>query len=369
MRILLVHQPVDGGVARHITDLFGGLRADGHDVVLCGPQPPVGLRGCMTADELAPLALQRAVAAGPDTAAVRGLARIISAVRPDVVHAHSSKAGAVARIARLAHPRTPVLYTPHGYAMAGFFERELERTAYREAERGLGLLTSRVIAVCKAEARLARRVTLGRRVRIVHNGIATPPDGASDPRVEAIRARGPVIAAVSLLRPGKGLETLIGGWPRVHERHPRAQLVIAGDGPLRAELEQRAAAAGAGETVHFLGEHPDPIAVLRAADGFVLSSWAEAFPYAVLEAMVLGLGIVACDVGGIGEAIEHRITGLLVPARDPAALAHALTELLTDDVLRRRLGTSALDTVTHRFSIEAMVSGVAAVYGEVASTR
>jgi glycosyltransferase involved in cell wall biosynthesis len=364
MRVLLVHQPVIGGVARHVADLFTGLRGRGVEALLCGPDAPVALRGRLASDEQAPLAMQRAVAPGPDADAVRGLARIVHRLRPDVIHAHSSKAGAVARVARVAHPRTPVLYTPHGYAMAGFFQNPRERAAYREAERGLGLLTTRVIAVCEAEARLARTVTAGRRVRVVHNGIDPPADGALDPRVAALRDRGPVVCAVSQLRPGKGVETLIAAWPAVVARHPAAQLALAGDGVLRDELAGRARNAGIADSVHFLGEHPDPIAVLRAAHVVALASWAEAFPYAVLEAMVLGRAIVATDVGGVGEAISGGVNGLLVPPRRADALGAALTQLLGDPGQRDRLGAAARTTVEDRFSVARMLDGVQAVYAE-----
>jgi glycosyltransferase involved in cell wall biosynthesis len=362
-RVLLVHQPIDGGVARHVADLFTGLRASGHEAVLCGPQPPITLRGQLEPGDHQPLAMQRAIAPRPDAATIGELASIIDRVRPDVVHSHSSKAGAVARLARLIRPRTPALYTPHGYAMAGFFHR-VERVVYREAERGLGLLTSRVLAVCEAEARLARTVTAARRVRVVHNGVDVPAvaGGELDERVAALRSRGPVVCTVCQLRPGKGVETLLDAWPAVAAAQPGAQLAIAGDGSLRGTLEQRVEALGVASSVHFLGEHADPIAVVRGADVFVLASWFEAFPYVILEAMALRLSIVASDVGGVAEAIESGRSGLLVPARRPAALSSALSELLGDGELRERLAAAALETVERRFSTESMVSGAIGVY-------
>jgi glycosyltransferase involved in cell wall biosynthesis len=364
-RVLLAHQPVDGGVARHVEDLFVGLRALGHEPVLCSPQVPPTLVGQLEPGDHQRLAMQRAIAPGPDAKTVRDFARIIRQVRPDVVHAHSSKAGAVARVARLLRPQTPVLYTPHGYAMAGFFPR-VERAAYREVERGLGLLTSRVLAVCEAEAKLARTVTAARRVKVVHNGVdvrAAAVDQA-DPREDALRSRGPLVCTVCQLRPGKGMQTLLDAWPAVVAAQPEAQLAIAGDGVLRGALEQRAEAFGVADSVHFLGECPDPIAVVRGADVFVLASWFEAFPYVILEAMALGLPIVASDVGGVAEAIAHGQSGLLVPAREPAALSSMLTELLANGELRGRLGAAALQTVKRRFSTEAMVRGAVDAYAE-----
>ena len=152
------------------------------------------------------------------------------ALRPDIVHAHSSKAGAVARLARTLAPRTPVVYTPHGYAHAGYFESRAQRRVYALAERALTPLASRIVCVCEAERRLALGLGAGSRARLVHNGIDVPADTPVHPRVATLRERGPVIATVTLLRPGKGIETLLDALPALLAAHPDAQLVIAGAG-------------------------------------------------------------------------------------------------------------------------------------------
>src|SRR2546429_3162219 len=158
MRVLLCHQPTDGGVGRHVRDIAEGLSEDGFEVILCSPAVPEGTDPAL---RHVPLDLRRAIVPRTDLAAQVGLARIIAQLRPDVVHAHSSKAGALARLARLARPRLPVLYTPHGVAFAGYFSREIERSAYRAIERALAPLASRIVCVCEAEARLGRPVGAG----------------------------------------------------------------------------------------------------------------------------------------------------------------------------------------------------------------
>src|SRR5579862_2985278 len=168
MRILLCHQPTDGGVGRHVSDVLAGLAEAGHETILCSPAVPAGPG--RPAHHI-PLDLRRAIAPQADAPAVARMGAILRRYRPDVVHAHSSKAGAVARLARPASPRTPVLYTPHGYAFAGHFESERERAAYRIVERTLAPLATRVVCVCEAEARLARSVGPPARVRVIHNSI------------------------------------------------------------------------------------------------------------------------------------------------------------------------------------------------------
>ena len=224
-RVLLVSQPTDGGVFRHVCDLAQGLPAHGFDVALAAPP----LSGPPPAATVVALPLVRAPSPVEDARAVAGLARAVRALRPDLVHAHSSKAGAVARLARLLAPRTPVVYTPHGYAHAGYFESRAQRRVYRSAERALTPLASRIVCVCEAERRLALDLGAGARARVVYNGIGPPVDTPVHPEVAAMRERGPVIATVTLLRPGKGIETLLDALPAVLSVHPGAQLAIAGN--------------------------------------------------------------------------------------------------------------------------------------------
>jgi glycosyltransferase involved in cell wall biosynthesis len=367
-RVLLVHQPTDGGVARHISDLYDGLAARGHDAVLCGPALPSAssLERSETAGAAhVTLALQRAIAPRADVRALGRFARIVSRVRPHLIHAHSSKAGAIARLGKLLHPRIPVLYTPHGYAFNGYFDSEVERELYRQAERTLAPLHRFALTVCQAEARLARSVGSPRRVRVVHNGIAEPPTRPADSRLlDLRRAGGPVICTLTQLRPGKGVETLIDAFSRVASVHVTAHLVIAGDGPMRAVLEQQAREQGVGNAVSFLGEVSEPVSVLRGADVFVLPSWAESFPYVILEAMSVGVAIAASDVGGVGEAITDGYSGLLFAARDSNATAAALLRLLDDEHLRGALGEAARAREESTFSKDRMVDGIIGVYEE-----
>jgi glycosyltransferase involved in cell wall biosynthesis len=360
-RVLLVSQPTDGGVFRHVRDLMEGLPAHGYDVALAAPP----LTGPVAAATVVALPLARALSPVDDARALSGLVRAVRALRPDIVHAHSSKAGAVARLARLLAPRTPVVYTPHGYAHAGYFESRAQRRAYGLAERALTPLASRIVCVCEAERRLALDLGAGTRARVVYNGIGPPPDTPVHPEVATMRERGPVIATVTLLRPGKGIETLLDALPAVLSAHPRAQLAIAGTGVDRERLEGRAHALGLATAVRFLGFVPDTAGVMRGADVFVSSSWAESFPYVVLEAMALARPIVATRVGGVAEAVRDGESGLLVAPRDAETLAKTLGRLLSDPAWAAEIGAAARFRVTARFTREQMLEDLAAVFSEL----
>jgi glycosyltransferase involved in cell wall biosynthesis len=236
--------------------------------------------------------------------------------------------------------------------------------AYRAVERALAPLASRVVCVCEAEARLARSVGPASRVRVVHNGIDPAGDGAADPRISELSGRGPVLGALTMLRPGKGLQTLIAALPEVLVAHPSAQLAIIGDGPDLGDLIAQADAAGVRHAVHFLGPSDDPLGALRGMDVFVHPSWAESFPYVILEAMSLARPIVASDVGGIGEAILDGESGLLTTPRDEHSLARALTEMLGNPGPAEQLGEAARRRVLSEFTTAAMIGGLLGVYEE-----
>ncbi len=363
-RVMLLHQPVDGGVGRHVADLAAGLKARGLEVVLAGPSLPTALG---PGHPHVRVEMGRAVSSR-DLGAVLDFARAVRRVRPHIIHAHSSKAGAIARLGRVAHPSVPVIYTPHGYAFSGHFSSALERRSYRDIERILALITSRVVCVCEAEARLARTIGPPGRVRVVHNGIERAGERTVDPRIAALSERGPVICALTLLRPGKGLETLIDTMPLVLSSHPGAQVAIGGEGPELKRLKDRASARKVAESIHFLGPIDDPPAMLRGADVFVHPSWSEAFPYVILEAMSVGLAIVASDVGGIEEALVDGESGMLVPAGDERSLAGALCSLLESPSLRARLGDMAGERVARHFTLTKMIDGMLSVYDEVLAT-
>ena len=293
-RVLLVHQPIDGGVARHISDLFDGLTTRGHEAVLCGPALPSASSLERSETVGAPhvtLDMQRSIAPRADLRTLGRFARIVSGVRPDLIHAHSSKAGAIARIGKLLHPTDPGPLHPARICLQRLLRAPVRADPVPRGRTRAGPVYRFALTVCEAEARLARSVGSPSRVRVVHNGIAAPPERPADPRVlDLARSGATVICTLTQLRPGKGVETLIDAFSRVAAVHPDARLAIAGDGPLRAELEQRARDGGVGHAVLFLGEVSEPIPVLRGADVFVLPSWAESFPYVILAAIVSWAG-------------------------------------------------------------------------------
>ena len=189
--------------------------------------------------------------------------------------------------------------------------------------------------------------------------------GPPPERLSEFAAGGPLIVAVSELFARKGVEVLIEAMPSVLAAHPGARLIVAGDGPDREAVEAAHGGSPVADRILLAG-HVDGVAgLLGAADVFVNPALAEAFPYAVLEAMSAGCPCVVTDAGGTAEAIVDGESGLVVPTHDADALAEGIRALLADPDRAAALGAAARERVSTLFTRERMVAGTAAVYGEL----
>ena len=148
-----------------------------------------------------------------------------------------------------------------------------------------------------------------------------------------------VFGTAGRLAPTKGLIHLIEAFPKVKELKPSAHLVMLGDGPCRAELEQQVSDMSCRDSIHFLGYRDNIEQLLRGMDVLVLSSVAEGMPRVILEAMAAGVPCIATNVGGIAEIISGNDVGVLVPPKDSQALAEAMTKLanMTDEKLEKQV--------------------------------
>jgi len=225
----------------------------------------------------------------------------------------------------------------------------------------------RIIAVSEeVKARYAEDLHVPtRKLVVVRNGILVPPlDPSSDAalRAELLRGRPDyLVFTPARLHPQKGHAILLTAAAQVSE----ATFVMAGDGPLRTELEQQARTLGVAERCVFLGYRADVPALLAAADLVVLPSLYEGLPVSILEAMAAQRPVVATAIGGTDEAITHDQTGLLVPAGDSTALAIAIRRLRADPALAKRLAAAGRQRVEREFSSARTASRVMKVYDEV----
>jgi glycosyltransferase involved in cell wall biosynthesis len=271
------------------------------------------------------------------------LVRLFRRERPAVVHANSSKAGILGRLAALA-ARVPVrLFTVHGWAFKA--DAGLTAHAYLWADRLMSPLTTTTICVAESERRVGLRARTCRpdRTVVIRNGVAPGP------RARPAAGRPVTLLSVGRLRRPKDFLTLVRA---VAELEPGSvRLRIAGDGPDRGALEADIARLGLDGAVELLGTRTDVAELLAAAGVFVLCSDSEGLPMSVLEAMAAGVPVVATAVGGVPELVSDAETGILVPPRDPAALARALGALAADADLRERMGEAGRRRAEREFSL------------------
>lgn len=339
-----------GGAQRHVRDLARGLGARGHEVlVLHGGgdwldrQPGIRTRRVPW--------LVRDITPARDAAAVARLAGEIRRYGPAVVHAHSSKAGVVARwAARLAG--VPAVYTAHGFVFTDPTLSAGARRLYRWAEAVSGRLARAVIAVSRRDLDAGRALGI-RRLVYIPNGVDLPPAGRS-PRPRA----GPVVGFLGRFTREKGFEVLVDALAAL-EDIPR--LAVAGAGPLADAYRERCVRAGIPAV--FLGWQDDPGAFFAAVDVLVLPSWKEGLPYTLLDALAAGVPTVVTDVGGMGDVVRPLAPDWVVPPGDAAALARAVRSALdppADFAARARAHVAA------HYSLAAMVERTAAVLEEAA---
>jgi glycosyltransferase involved in cell wall biosynthesis len=337
--------------------LMEGLRARGHRNVLFAPPGSASVRAAERRGfEHRAVPMRGAI----DLAAVVRLRRTLTRARPDLVHLHTSRAtwlgGLAARWAGL-----PAVTTRRQ-------EKPLRASA--RTRFVYGTLVRRVVAISPAVERCLAEggVERGRLRRIassVDAGALTPRRARAEMRAALGLAPEEVaVLTLAALVPRKGVDLLLEALAR-QPAVQRCVLLVAGEGPARAELEARAAELGLGERARFLGARDDKAELLAACDVFALASRAEGLGVAALEAMAAGRPVLATRVGGLCEAVVEGETGLVVPSEDVAALAAALTRLAGDPALRARLGAAGPARVAAGFAAEGMVAAYEALYHEV----
>lgn len=316
--------------------------------------------------------LGREVRPVADLRALRALTAILGTLRPDVVHVHTSKAGALGRMAaKLVHKRTPVVYTPHGHLFYGYYGR-IGTGLVMLAERALAPLAKRITTLTDTSRteHLARGIGRAGQFVTVPPGIDlgrfTADPGARDAmRAELGLSDRFAVGWVGRFTAVKGPGLFVEACGSIARELPSAAFVLAGDGELRHETQMRAEALGIADVCRFLGQRSDVPAILNACDAFVLSSRNEGFGLAVAEAMACGTPVVAVDVGGVREVLADGRCGLLVPPGDARALADAVLELAVNAGRRTELARPGLERAKD-FDVSRMVTKFADIYEELA---
>jgi glycosyltransferase involved in cell wall biosynthesis len=345
-RILLVVTLAEpGGAQTYVASLLSAL--DGFDVTVAAHGPGPLREAARTAGvRFVPLRhVRRRINPWRDLLGLLELLALLRRERPHILHASSSKAGFLGRIAAWLTGVPIRIFTAHGWA---FLQEEGALSGlYRWGGRLMRPLTT--VTVCVAEhdrlAGIAAGTCSESTTFVIHSGVdvaAAPPRDRRNP--------GPArIVSVGRLTAPKDTLALVHALARLPDGAFEA--VIVGEGPDYPAAEEEIRRLGLERAVELAGRRDDVPDLLAGADLFVLSSRSEGLPLSILEAMAAGLPVVASSVGGVPEAVVDGETGLLVPPGDPSSLAAALEQLLGDAELRRRLGQAGRSRVQESFDL------------------
>jgi glycosyltransferase involved in cell wall biosynthesis/uncharacterized membrane protein len=333
-----------GGAQTYLSLLFPAV-ANRFDVTVAAHRPgPLEDAARVAGVRFVPLKhLRRAITPVHDVLGLVELIRLFRRERPDIVHASSSKAGVLGRLAAFVAGVPIRIFTVHGWAFAAY--DGVAGRLYLWADRVVRPLTTLVICVSRRERELglrARACTPGRSA-VVHNAV----DLRAFP-VAVTRGEPPQIITVGRFAYPKDYVTLVRAVACVETDF---HAIFVGEGPDRRAVANEIRRLGLAPSVALVGARSDVPELLAEADVFVLSSRSEGLPMSVLEAMAAGLPVVATDVGGVSELVLDGETGLLVPPGDATALATALERLLRDEDLRRRMAASARARVEREFDL------------------
>ncbi len=357
--VYLAHAFMVGGAEEMVLNLVRHLPQKFEPMVCCINQTgPIGeeIRG--TGTPVAVLGLNPGLRRPSD---VGGIRRYLRDARPQIVHTFLLTASLYGRLAAILE-RVPIVIGTE----VNIYERK--RRHHVLAERLLMKRTDCVVASAAAVRDFYLRQVHAdpSKVEVIYNAVdfaqARPAKSKTDVRREIGVPEDAVVAGIiARLTEQKGHRFLIDALAAAPQLS-RVHLIVVGGGELHDTLVRQVDACGLTRRVHFLGPRRDLGDLLAAMDIFVMPSLWEGLPLSMVLAMGAGLPVIATEVAGIPEVVENRVTGLLVPPGDAAALASALTRLATDEPARARMGCDARAAVVPRFNVDGYVNAVVALY-------
>lgn len=363
-----------GGAQRYVFDLAVGLRPRGFETaVLCGGEE--GGNGGKLIEKLkeekiivvkAP-DLMRDMSVFNDLRSFIFILKTLKDTRPDVFHINSSKMGGIGSLAGRIAGVEKIIFTSHGWAFnedRGWLSKKIIKFL-----AWLTIMFSHE-TVCVSERLRSDVIHLPfvqGKLSVIRNGIEEfkflPRETAREKLEPGINEETLLFGAVAELHHIKGLDILFKAWADFKIEH-EGKLVIMGEGQERIYLESMAKILGIENSVHFLGFVDNPRYILSGLDVLIMPSRSEGLPYALLEAGIAGLPVIASNVGGIPEVIEDEVSGILVPKENPYTLLSALSLLAKDKNKRDELGQALKEKIKKDFSIQRMLDETIRIYSK-----
>ena len=375
-----------GGPALHVAYLSAGLKERGYDTTLVagslalGEESMSGVAERLGVPIVTVPELHREISPLRDLRSVYHVAELIRELRPQILHTHTAKAGAIGRMAAmLAGSAVPpiVVHTFHGHVLRGYFG-PLRSGFFRLLERSLAKRTTSLIAV-SPEVR-DDLVSLGiapvEKFAVVRLGIELDsrvgsPDGNGQEtrRLLGIPPDRFVVGWIGRMTGVKRTDDVLMAVKRLRDQGVDAVLCMVGDGPDRDTVEHRAHELGIVRDSFFLGYQDDVAPFYAAFDALILPSANEGTPVSAIESLAGGRPVVATRVGGVPDVVRDGVDGFLVEPGDVDAMADRLAALAADTDLRRRMGDAGRSDVHQRYSVERLLDDIDALYRRLLAAK
>ncbi|MFN8445483.1 MAG: glycosyltransferase family 4 protein [Caldilineaceae bacterium] len=360
--------PFVGGVAAQLQTSSVALVERGSNVSIITKQ----LAGAPQREEFRGLAVSRIPTQGSRAIAspkfVLGVIQQLRQLRPDVIHAHELLLPTTAALLAKVMLGIPLIVTVHASGPAIGEVARVRRAKFGKQRWALLLrYVDAFVAISKVTDQELAEADVPAEKRIsIPNGIDMARFApVNETQKRALRQQlglddAPTVIYTGRLASEKRVMTLIELWPTIQQHCATAQLLLVGNGPQQAELQQR---AGAG--IRFVGDQEAVVPWLQAADLFVMPSVSEGFSLSTLEALAVGLPCIATAVGAIPEFIAHGQNGWLVTPDDRLALQNALVTVLNDAALRQKFAAAARNAVVERYAIQRVAQQLETLYQSV----
>ena len=348
------------GAHRHLLSIIENLDLDKFKIhVITPPGPLAGeikdLKRKIDTDIIA-------MRSRSDFLAIRKIRQHIKHIKPDVIHVHGTRAGALGRLAAIGL-NIPVIYTEHLWTKHYTINNVFIRWCHMVGYWFLDLFTNVNIAVSHAvkEFLIDNNISRTEKIKVIYNGIA-------DTNLKAKVFQSDkefVIASVGTLNRIKGMQYLIRAMDRVHQEFTEAKLEIIGDGPFKNKLVKEVEKYKLKKIVKFVGFTNEVEKYLTKFDLYIQPSLSESFGLAIVQAMNIGLPVIATNTGGIPEVVTDGKSGVLVKPADSKELATAIIELLRNPKRGKIMGEMGRQDVRIKFNLEDMIDELESVYEEV----
>ncbi len=368
-----------GGPAIHVVNLSAGLDPSRYEQTLVvGSENPAegSMMDYASFRSVDPHVIPEIVTAFSlrprDVKAIAKLYTLIRRQRPHIVHTHTAKAGFVGRLAAYLAGVPLIVHTYHGHVLHGYYGTG-KSWMLRKMEQALARITDRLVTVSDQvkQELAAYGVAMPEQISVIPLGFDLEPflnshNKRGQFRQElAIGNASRLVGIVGRIFPIKNHRLFLVAAARVAAQEPAARFVIVGDGVLRSVLEQQAKELGIADRVVFTGWRRDLPRIYVDLDVLVVSSDNEGTPVSAIEAMACGCPVVATRVGGLPDLIIDRVTGRLVPPRDPDTLASAVLNLIRSPEATRELGRNAREAVRKRFMVTRLIDDVDQLYSRL----